>query len=195
VPGRAAEVAGLVRSAVAAEKAAAVGEIGLDYHYDFSPPAVQQEVFSTQVALAKTLALPIVIHTREATPDTFDILKRVGEGAVRGVFHCFTGDVAMARSALDLGFYISISGIVSFPRAAEIGEVAAFVPADRLLIETDSPYLAPAPMRGKRNEPAFVARVLEVVAGRRGVGEQPLRRQLVQNFDALLGPTVTQDTA
>jgi len=103
--------------------------------------------------------------------------------------------VAMARTALDLGFHISISGIVTFPNAADIREVAAFVPADRLLIETDSPYLAPAPTRGKRNEPAFVSRVLEVVAGLRRTGEGPLGEQLVRNFDALLGPTVTQNKA
>ena len=195
LPGRADEAAALVRTAVVQEGADALGEIGLDYHYDFSPPDIQQDIFSAQVSVARTLGLPIVIHTREAAGDTFDILKRVGQGAVRGVFHCFTGDVAMARTALDLGFYISISGIVTFPRAAEITEVAAYVPADRLLIETDSPYLAPAPARGKRNEPALVARVFEVVAGLRRTGEQALGRQLVQNFDALLGPTVTQDKA
>jgi TatD DNase family protein len=195
VTGRAEEAAELVKHAIVAENADALGEIGLDYHYDFSPPNVQQGVFSAQVTVAKALGLPIVIHTREAAQDTFAILKRVGKGSVRGIFHCFTGDVAMARTALDLGFHISISGIVTFPSAADIRDVAAFVPADRLLIETDSPYLAPAPIRGKRNEPAFVARVLEVVAGLRRTGEGPLGEQLVRNFDALLGTTVTQDKA
>ena len=195
VTGRAEEAAELVKHAIVAERADALGEIGLDYHYDFSPPNVQQGVFSAQVTIAKALGLPIVIHTREAAQDTFAILKRVGKGSVRGIFHCFTGDVAMAATALDLGFHISISGIVTFPNAADIREVAAFVPADRLLIETDSPYLAPAPTRGKRNEPAFVSRVLEVVAGLRRTGEAPLGEQLVRNFDALLGPTVTQNKA
>jgi TatD DNase family protein len=190
--GRAEEVAGIVSAAVAAEGASAVGEIGLDYHYDFSPPDTQHAVFSAQVSLARTLGLPVVIHTREATDDTFRILRHAGESLVRGVFHCFTGDVAMARTALDLGFHISIAGIVTFPRSAEIREVAAFVPADRLLIETDAPYLAPVPHRGKRNEPAFVARVLEGVAALRGVPGEALREQLVLNFDALLGPTVSQ---
>jgi TatD DNase family protein len=190
--GRAEEAAGVVNAAVEAEAASAIGEIGLDYHYDFSPPDAQQAVFSAQVSLARTLGLPIVIHTREATDDTFRILRDVGESQVRGVFHCFTGDVAMARTALDLGFHISIAGIVTFPRSAEIREVAAFVPADRLLIETDAPYLAPVPHRGKRNEPAFVARVLEGVAALRGVAGEALRGQLVLNFDALLGPTVSQ---
>jgi TatD DNase family protein len=189
---RAQEAAAALSAAVTAERASAIGEIGLDYHYDFSPPDVQQAVFSAQVSVARKLGLPIVIHTREAADDTFRVLRVAGQSAVRGIFHCFTGDVAMARTALDLGFHISIAGIVTFPNSLDLREVAGFVPADRLLIETDCPYLAPAPYRGKRNEPAFVARVLEVVAGLRGVGIQPLGEQLVANFDALLGPTVSQ---
>jgi TatD DNase family protein len=123
----------------------ALGEIGLDYHYDFSAPPVQREVFAAQVALARELDLPIVIHTREADADTLDILRREGAGRVRGVFHCFTGGSALARHALDLGFHISFAGIVSFPKAAELRETAKMVPDDRLLIETDSPFLAPVP--------------------------------------------------
>jgi TatD DNase family protein len=190
--GRAAEAADEVRAAVTAERASAIGEIGLDYHYDFSPPDVQQAVFSAQVSLARKLGLPIVVHTREATDDTFRILRVAGQAAVRGIFHCFTGDVAMARKALDMGFYVSIAGIVTFANSPDLREVAGFVPADRLLIETDSPYLAPTPHRGKRNEPAFVVRVLETVAGLRRAGVGPLGEQLVANFDALLGPTVSQ---
>jgi TatD DNase family protein len=190
--GRAADAAGVVSAGIAAERASAIGEIGLDYHYDFSPKDTQQTVFSAQVSLARKMDLPIVIHTREAADDTFRVLRVAGQSVVRGIFHCFTGDVAMARKALDLGFYISISGIVTFPNSAELREVAAFVPAERLLIETDSPYLAPMPYRGKRNEPAFVARVLETVAGLRRTGVGPLGEQLVSNFDALLGPTVSQ---
>jgi TatD DNase family protein len=190
--GRVEDAALFVRAAVAAEGASAIGEIGLDYHYDFASPAVQQAVFEAQIALASDLERPVVLHTREAADDTFDVLRAVGPGRVRGVFHCFTGDLAMARIALDLGFYISIAGIVTFARSADIRAVAAFVPADRLLIETDSPYLAPVPHRGKRNEPAFVARVLEQVALLRDVGADALGAQLVENFDALFGPTVTQ---
>ena len=145
----------------------AIGEIGLDYHYDFSPRPVQQDLFRRQTALARELQLPVVIHTREATPDTFEILRNEGSG-VRGVFHCFTGDAAMARQALDIGFYVSFSGIITFPRSAEIREAARIVPADRLLAETDSPYLAPVPHRGKRNEPAHVVRVVEALAEVRG---------------------------
>jgi TatD DNase family protein len=190
--GRAEEAAAAVSAAVKTEGASAVGEIGLDYHYDFSPPAVQQAVFSAQVSMARELGVPVVIHTREASDDTFEILRRAGQSLVRGVFHCFTGDVAMARTALDLGFHISIAGIVTFPRSDDIRKVAAFVPPERLLIETDSPYLSPAPHRGKRNEPAFVVRVLEDVAALRGITREALGEQLVHNFDALLGPTVSQ---
>lgn len=146
----------------------AVGEIGLDYHYDYSPRAVQQEVFRAQIRLAGRLRLPIVIHTREAEEDTFRILEEEKAGDIGGVFHCFTGDRAMATRCLDLGFFISLAGIVTFPRAVELKEVAKMVPLDRLLIETDSPYLAPVPYRGKRNEPAHVVRVAEVIAELRG---------------------------
>ncbi len=142
----------------------AVGEIGLDYHYDFAPPELQQEVFRRQVRLARDESWPVVIHTREADDDTVRILREEGAGTVRGVFHCFTGDTKLARQALDLGFHVSFSGIVTFPRAEAIRAVAKLVPFDRLLAETDAPYLAPTPHRGKRNEPAWVARVVETLA-------------------------------
>ena len=150
------------------DRVCAIGEIGLDYHYDFSPSSTQIDVFRRQIALAHDCGLPIVIHTREADDDTINAVEAEGQGAVRGVFHCFTGGMSLARRALDLGFYVSFSGIVTFKRADEIREVAAYVPADRLLVETDSPYLAPVPYRGKRNEPAWVARIVEVVAEARG---------------------------
>ena len=175
-----------VRKAIGAERAVAIGEIGLDYHYDFSPREVQREIFAAQVALAVELNRPIVIHTREATDDTFAVLQESGHGLVRGVFHCFTGDRAMAARALDIGFYLSLSGIVTFPRAAELREVAAFVPDDRLLIETDSPYLAPVPYRGKRNEPAYVARVAEVIGQVRGRPAADIAALATRNFDALV---------
>ena len=144
---------------------AGLGEIGLDYHYDFAPRDVQQAVFRQQIrAGAASARLPIVIHTREAEDDTFRILGRGSAGDVGGVFHCFTGDRAMARRALDAGFHISLAGIVTFPRATELQEVARMVPLDRLLIETDSPFLAPVPHRGKRNEPANVVPVAESIA-------------------------------
>ena len=160
-----------VRAACAARAGAvAVGEIGLDYHYDFAPRVTQIEVFRRQIALARELRRPVVIHTREADDDTIDALRTEGGGDVTGVFHCFTGDAAFARRALDLGFHVSFSGIVTFRSAGAIRDAAAMVPSDRLLVETDSPYLAPTPFRGQRNEPARVARVLEAVAEARGAG-------------------------
>ena len=159
------EVEQFVADAIAlSPQSCAVGEIGLDYHYDFAPKDVQQEVFRRQVRFARERDLPVVIHTREADDDTVNILREEGKGTIRGVFHCFTGNATLARQALDLGFYVSFSGIVTFRRADEIREAAKLVPADRLLAETDSPYLAPMPHRGKRNEPAWVARVVEVLA-------------------------------
>ena len=163
-----------------------IGEIGLDYHYDFAPRDVQQRVFAAQLALARELDRPVIIHTREATDDTFAILQE--SGGVRGVFHCFTGDEAMARRALDIGFYLSFAGIVTFPKADSLRAAARLVPADRLLIETDSPYLAPVPLRGKRNEPAHVARVAQSLAETRGTSVADLINQTTDNFGALFGP-------
>jgi TatD DNase family protein len=156
-----------IREAAFQRELVAVGEIGLDYHYDFSPRDVQRTVFSQQLALARSMNLPVVIHTREADDDTFAMLAAEGAG-LRGVFHCFTGGVDRARRALDLGFHLSLAGILTFPKATDLHEVAAFVPADRLLLETDSPFLAPVPFRGARNEPAYVARVAERLAELRG---------------------------
>lgn len=176
-----------VRADVAREGACAIGEIGLDYHYDFSPRDVQQDIFRAQVCLARELSLPIVIHTREATADTFRIVADEGEGQVRGVFHCFTGDAGMARAALDMDFCLSFAGIVSFPKAAELRDVARLVPSERLLTETDSPYLAPVPYRGKRNEPAYVARVVEVLAETRGETPARLAESASRAFFELFG--------
>jgi TatD DNase family protein len=168
--------------------ARAVGEIGLDYHYDFAPRDVQQAVFRTQIRLARRLGRPLVIHTREAGDDTFRILAEEEAGDVGGVFHCFTGDCAMARRALDIGFHVSLAGIVSFPKAVELHAVARMVPEDRLLIETDSPFLAPVPYRGRRNEPAYVARVAEVVAARRDRATAEVARATSDNFARLFRP-------
>jgi TatD DNase family protein len=174
-----------LRTSVAGEQACAIGEIGLDYHYDLSPRLIQQEIFRAQVATARELRLPIAIHTREATEDTFRILREERAGEAGGVFHCFTGDEAMARTALDLGFYLSFAGIVTFPRSAALREAAKITPPHRLLAETDSPYLAPVPYRGKRNEPAHVARVYQALADVRGVPVEDLTRQVTANFEAL----------
>jgi TatD DNase family protein len=163
-----------------------LGEIGLDYHYDFAPRDIQQQVFRLQIRLAAVRQLPIVIHTREAEDDTFRILAE--ESARHGVFHCFTGDRPMAQRALEAGFHISLAGIVTFPKALELQEVARAVPLDRLLIETDSPFLSPVPHRGSRNEPARVARVAEVIAGLRGTTSEAIEAATRDNFRRLFNP-------
>jgi TatD DNase family protein len=168
--------------------ARAIGEIGLDYHYNFAPPDVQQQVFRAQVSLAYNLDLPVVIHTREADDDTVRILREEGAGRLRGVLHCFTGGPSLARAGLDLGFYISLSGIITFPKAAELRETVRAVPLDRVLIETDSPFLAPVPYRGKRNEPAHVSRVAETLGALYGIAAEDVSRQAAANFHALFRP-------
>jgi TatD DNase family protein len=188
--GTVAERVATVERRIREHGASAIGEIGLDYHYDFSPRETQQAVFRAQIQLARRLSLPVIIHTREATEDTLRILTEEAQGAVRGVFHCFTGDSAMARAVLDLGFHLSFAGIVTFPRAEPLREAAALVPEDRLLVETDAPYLAPVPHRGKRNEPAFVARVVERLADVRAVPPDRLAAATTRNFAALFGGQV-----
>ena len=169
-------------------EARAVGEIGLDYHYDFSPREVQHAVFRAQLRLALSRDLPVVIHTREAEADTLRILLEEGRGKLRGVFHCFTGDGEAAARALGTGFLISIPGVATFPRAEALRQAAAGAPADRLLVETDSPYLAPVPHRGKRNEPAFVAKVVEQLAEVRGTSAADISEQTDRNFERLFRP-------
>ena len=178
----------LVGAAVAQRNAVAIGEIGLDYHYDFSPRDVQQQVFRRQLQLARERRLPVIIHTREATDDTFAILREESPG-VPVVFHCFTGSMAMARVALEMGASLSFAGIVTFPKAAELREVARMAPAERYLIETDAPYLAPVPHRGKRNEPAFVSRVAEMMAEIRATTPAEVDAQTTRNFSTLFGPS------
>ena len=168
--------------------ARAIGEIGLDYHYDFSPRDVQHAVFRVQLQLARSRDLPVVIHTREAEDDTLRILQEERGAGLRGVFHCFTGDHDAAARALATGFYLSIPGVVTFPKAETLRIAVAGVPADRLLVETDSPYLAPIPFRGKRNEPAHVARVVDTLAAARGATAAEVAGQTDRNFDALFRP-------
>ena len=164
--------------------------MGLDYHYDFAPRDVQCAVFAAQAELATELNLPVIIHTREAADDTFEILK--GQGRAKGVMHCFTGTLDEARRALDLGFYISLSGIATFPKSEALREVARFVPDDRLLVETDAPFLAPIPHRGKRNEPAWVMETLRAVAATRGVDAGACAAKIVLNFKALFGEAAAE---
>lgn len=183
-------VAALVTSRLDSLPAAcAIGEIGLDYHYDFSPQDVQHAVFRAQLRLARRRGLPVVIHTREAEADTLRLIHEEGGGDLRGVFHCFSGDADAARRALDsTAFHLSFPGIATFPKASALREAAQVVPADRILIETDSPYLAPVPHRGKRNEPSYVVRVLDTLAEVRGIDRATFASQLVANFDSLFSP-------
>ena len=183
------QAATLLREQFASTPAArAVGEIGLDYHYDFSPRDVQHAVFRTQIRVARELHQPVVIHTREADEDTLAILREEGANELRGVLHCFTGTQALADAGLELGFYVSFAGIITFPKGANVREVAGRVPLDRLLVETDSPFLAPVPFRGKRNEPAHVARVVETLAEIHQVSSADLIRQTTANFHRLFRP-------
>jgi TatD DNase family protein len=164
-------------------KVVAVGEIGLDYHYDFAPRDVQWAVFERQLHLARTAGLPVVIHTREAWADTVAILKEHGPG--RGIFHCFSGGPAEAEEALALGFHLSFSGILTFPKADDIREAARVAPADRLLVETDAPYLAPIPFRGKRNEPAYVVHTARRLAELRGLSFDEVAALTTANWKRL----------
>jgi TatD DNase family protein len=158
-----------------------IGESGLDYHYQHSPRELQQVAYRRFIALARASARPIVSHVRDAHADAAEILRQEGADQVGGVIHCFTGDVADARRYLELGQYLSFSGILTFKNAEAIRRAAAFAPADRLLVETDAPFLAPIPFRGRRNEPAYVARTLETLAGLRGISPTEADRLTTEN--------------
>ncbi|MEO8726426.1 MAG: TatD family hydrolase [Acidobacteriaceae bacterium] len=176
-----------MRSLAADLNIIAWGEIGLDYHYNHSPREVQQQAFNEQLQLAAEFDLPIIIHCRptdgssDAFDDLFRLLQQHWQGR-RGILHCFTGGVAEARTALDLGFILSFAGNVSFPKMPQIREAAAFVPRDRFLVETDCPYLSPVPLRGKRNEPAFVVQTAAHVGGLRGISGEEAGEQATANF-------------
>jgi TatD DNase family protein len=164
-------------------KVKAIGEIGLDYHWGV-PKETQMPVFLRQLEIASAARLPIVIHTRDAWSDTLDILRTHWKG-MPCVVHCFTGSADQARECLDLGFYLALGGVATFPKSAELREVARIIPGDRLLLETDAPYLAPAPKRGKRNEPAFVQYTARVIADARGVPVEDLAAETTANFERL----------
>ena len=179
----------LVREQFASTPSArAIGEIGLDYHYDYSPRDVQHAVFRAQIRVALELDRPVVIHTREADDDTMAILREEGAGRLRGVLHCFTGTAALRDAGLALGFFVSLAGILTFPKAGDLRDVARAVPVDRLLTETDSPFLAQVPYRGKRNEPAYVARVVETLAAMHQAPAADLASQTAANFHTLFRP-------
>ncbi len=159
----------------------ALGEVGLDYHYDNSPRATQREVFARMIALARAARLPLVIHTRSAAADTLDLLESEGARDVGGIIHCFSEDRAFAARALELDFDLSFSGIVTFNSAQAIKDVAKWAPLERILVETDSPYLAPVPLRGRRCEPAFVLHTARHIAELRGMSLSDLERATTTN--------------
>jgi TatD DNase family protein len=161
----------------------AIGECGLDYYYDKSDRAAQRERFEAHIEAARQTGLPLVVHTREAESDTAEILgAAVKQGGVTGVLHCFTGSAELARKGLELGFLISLSGIVTFKNAADLQQIAKWLPADQMLVETDSPFLAPVPHRGQKCEPAFVADTASFVAGLRGEEPEQLAEATTVNF-------------
>jgi TatD DNase family protein len=176
-----------LRALAADPRVAAIGETGLDFHYNHSPPDVQREHFRRFVRLAREVKRPLVVHCREAFAETAAILREEDAAAVGGVIHCFTGGPDELGPFLDLGFCISLSGVVTFKRADSVRAAARLVPEDRLLVETDSPYLAPVPYRGRRNEPAHVRRVAEEVAAVRGVPLAALARATSVNAQRLFG--------
>ncbi|MFI5012061.1 MAG: TatD family hydrolase [Hyphomicrobiales bacterium] len=191
-PHHAAEEADLEASDIIAlaahAKCVAIGEAGLDYHYDRAPRDVQKRVFRTNIAAARETGLPLVIHARDADDDMIRILtQEMGQGAFKAMLHCFTSSEKLARAGLEFGFSISFSGVLTFKRSEELRRIAAFVPAGRLLVETDAPYLAPEPYRGKRNEPAYVVETAKVLASTRNMPLAGLASLTTTNFLRLFG--------
>ncbi|MBI4525474.1 MAG: TatD family hydrolase [Deltaproteobacteria bacterium] len=166
-------------------KVIAIGETGLDFYYKHSPPEVQMDLFSRFIDLAHSTGLPLVVHNRESDHEVARLLRQEGKGAVRGVIHCFTGDFEAAKSFLDLGFYLSFSGIITFKNAEPLRDVVRRLPLERLLVETDSPYLAPVPHRGKRNEPAYVRLVAELLGTLKGLGLEQVAETTSRNAESL----------
>jgi TatD DNase family protein len=164
-------------------KVVAWGEIGLDFYYGHSAREIQLEVFAFQLEMAGEAELPVIIHTRDAEMETLEVLRRQSEKKpLHGVMHCYSGSLEMARKCLELGFFISFSGMITFPKAQKIRDVAQQMPLDRLLIETDSPYLAPVPHRGKRNEPSFLVETASVLARLKGISVEELARHTAENY-------------
>lgn len=170
-----------------ASKVLAIGEIGLDFHYDFSPREMQMAAFEAQINLSGKLGLPIVVHSRESNPEALQVLRHRAANIVGCVFHCFSGDSDFAQSVLDLGFYIGVDGPVTYKASEKLRRVVEACPLDRLLVETDCPYLTPVPYRGKRNEPAYVRYVAEEVARAKGISLQELADATSNNARRLFG--------
>lgn len=162
-------------------KTVAVGEIGLDYYWDKESHSLQKEWFSRQLSLAKEVKLPIIVHSREAARDTFDIIKAEHAGSTGGVIHCYSGSKEMARDYLNLGYYIGVGGVVTFKNARVLKEVVEYVPLSQMLTETDCPYLAPVPFRGKRNRSAYISYVIEMIASIKGISAEEVERVTCEN--------------
>ncbi len=167
------------------DKVVAIGEIGLDYYYDTAPIEIQKLWFREQIKLAVDLDLPVIIHSREAAQDTFDILHESNAHSVGGVIHCFSGSVEMAKRYVDLGYYLGIGGVVTFKNAKKITQVVEVIPLDRLLIETDAPYLAPVPYRGKRNDSSHLAEVIAKIAEIKGITPEEVEKVTWENGQRL----------
>lgn len=177
----------MIEELAAHPKVVALGEMGLDYYWDKSPKEVQKEVFRKQIALAKKVKLPIIIHNREATADILEILKEENAAEVGGIMHCFTGSIEVAKQCIDMNFYISFGGPVTFKNAKKPKEVAKEIPLEHLLIETDCPYLTPHPFRGKRNEPSYVKYVAEAIAELKGISFEEVAGKTSDNAKKLFG--------
>ena len=183
-----------LRGLLAHPKVLALGEIGLDYHYDFSPREVQREVFLRQLEMARQAGKPIVIHTREAWEDTLGILREHwGSSNGGGIMHCFSGGAQEAEQVLGMGFHLSFTGVVTFPKALRVQEAVRRTPLDRLMVETDAPYLAPAPYRGKRNEPAWVVHTARKLADLRGESFEQVAQATTANFERLCLPVASRN--
>lgn len=176
-----------LKSMAAHPKVVALGEIGLDYYRDLSPRELQRKVFREQLSLASELGLPVIIHDRDAHGDLMEILRDVGLGPAGGVMHCYSGSWEMARECLAMGFYLSFAGPVTYQNASRLKDVASRVPLDRLLLETDAPYLTPAPHRGKRNEPSYIAFTAKEIADLRGMEVEELAKTCTENGRRLFG--------
>ncbi len=175
------------RDMAGSSKVIAVGEVGLDYYYDFSPREIQRSCFIAHIRLARELKLPMIIHDRDAHKDILDIIREEKASDVGGVFHCFTGSVEMAKEVLDLGFYIALGGAVTFKNAKKPVEVAKYVPMDRLLVETDSPYMAPVPYRGQRNDSTTLSEIVQKIAQVRETDLTQIMKATTVNADRLFG--------
>jgi len=177
----------MLRSFAKKDKVVAIGEIGLDYYYDYSPRDAQKKWFREQLNLAKEVGLPVIIHSRDAAGDTLEIIKEAQDGRLRGVMHCYSGSLDMAMEYIKLGFYISFAGPVTFKNSKKSKEVAKAIPLDRLLIETDSPYMTPEPYRGRRNEPKYVRYVAETIAEIKGISLEDIAERTSENAKKLFG--------